>query len=76
MSLEDMVKNKNIPTPTKGPSGNIPLQSPQGAGVNQVPLSSRIIGGAKDVVPMGSPIGRHKESPVSIIKKSPLAGVK
>jgi len=74
MSLEDMVKNKNIPTPTKGPSGNIPLQSPQGAGVNQVPLSSRIIGGAQTVQPSGSPRGRHIQSPVDVIKPDPFAG--
>tara|TARA_B100000214_G_scaffold338560_1_gene283769 strand:- start:321 stop:548 length:228 start_codon:yes stop_codon:yes gene_type:complete len=74
MSLEDMVKNKNIPTPTKGPSGNIPLQSPQGAGVNQVPLSSRIIGGARTVQPSGSPRGRHTQSPVDVIKPDPFAG--
>ena len=76
MALIDSIKGREVPKPTKGPQGNIPLNSPKGAGINQVPLSSRIIGGAKDVVPMGSPIGRHKESPVSIIKKSPLAGVK
>ena len=74
MSLEDMVKNKNIPTPTKGPQGNIPLQSPQGAGVNQVPLSSRIIGGARTVQPSGSPRGRHTQSPVDVIKPDPFAG--
>ena len=76
MALVDLVKGKDVPKPNRGATGNIPTDSPQGAGINQVPLSSRIIGGAKDVVPMGSPIGRHKESPVSIIKKSPLAGVK
>ena len=76
MALVDLVKGKDVPKPNRGATGNIPTDSPQGAGINQVPLSSRIIGGAKDVVPMGSPMGRHKESPVSIIKKSPLAGVK
>ncbi len=74
MSLEDMVKNKNIPTPTKGPSGNIPLQSPQGAGVNQVPLSSRIIGGAKDVNPLGSPSGRHLDNGRDILPQGSPSG--
>ena len=76
MALVDSIKGREVPKPDKGPQGNIPTDSPAGAGINQVPLSSRIIGGAKDVVPMGSPMGRHKESPVSIVKKSPLAGVK
>ena len=59
MALVDLVKGKEVTKPNNGPSGNIPTDSPQGAGINQVPLSSRIKGGAKDVNPLGSPIGRH-----------------
>ena len=55
MALVDLVKGKDTPTPNKGATGNIPTDSPQGAGENFVPYSSRIIDGAKDVNPMGSP---------------------
>tara|TARA_R100000742_G_C4190872_1_gene23008 strand:+ start:160 stop:393 length:234 start_codon:yes stop_codon:yes gene_type:complete len=76
MALIDLVKGKEITKPNNGPSGNIPTQSPQGAGINQVPYSSRIIGGAKDVLPKGSPSGRHIDSPLGngSLKKTPLAG--
>jgi|TARA_B100002019_G_scaffold285416_1_gene294344 hypothetical protein len=59
MALVDLVKGKDTPTPNKGATGNIPTDSPAGAGENFVPYSSRIIDGAKDVNPLGSPIGRH-----------------
>ena len=62
MALVDSIKGREVPNPDKGPSGNIPTDSPQGAGINQVPLSSRIIGGAKDVNPLGSPSGRHLDN--------------
>ena len=76
MALVDLVKGKEVTKPNNGPSGNIPTQSPQGAGINQVPYSSRIIGGAKDVLPQGSPSGRHTNSPLGngSLRKSPLAG--
>ena len=76
MALIDLVKGKEITKPNNGPSGNIPTDSPQGAGINQVPYSSRIIGGAKDVNPTGSPSGRHTNSPLGngSLRKSPLAG--
>ena len=76
MALVDLVKGKDVPKPNNGPQGNIPTQSPQGAGINQVPYSSRIIGGAKDVLPKGSPSGRHTDSPLGngSLRKSPLAG--
>ena len=62
MALVDSIKGREVPNPDKGPSGNIPTDSPAGAGINQVPLSSRIIGGAKDVNPLGSPSGRHLDN--------------
>ena len=62
MALVDSIKGREAPNPDKGPQGNIPTDSPQGAGINQVPYSSRIIGGAKDVNPLGSPSGRHLEN--------------
>ena len=64
MALVDSIKGREVPNPDKGPSGNIPTDSPAGAGINNVPLSSRIIGGAKDVNPLGSPSGRHYNPPV------------
>ena len=62
MALVDSIKGREVPKPDKGPQGNIPTDSPAGAGINQVPLSSRIIGGAKDVNPLGSPSGRHLDN--------------
>ena len=62
MALVDSIKGREVPRPDKGPQGNIPTDSPAGAGINQVPLSSRIIGGAKDVNPLGSPSGRHLDN--------------
>ena len=62
MALIDLVKDKNTPKPEQSPGGNIPTDSPQGAGINNVPLSSRIIDGAKDVNPLGSPQGRHLDN--------------
>ena len=62
MALVDSIKGREVPNPDKGPSGNIPTDSPAGAGINNVPLSSRIIGGAKDVNPLGSPSGRHLDN--------------
>ena len=62
MALVALVKGKDTPTPNKGATGNIPTDSPQGAGENFVPYSSRIIDGAKDVNPMGSPRGRHLDN--------------
>ena len=73
MALEDLAQAKNIKTPTKGATGNIPLQSTPGAGINLVPLSSRIIGTAQSVNALGSPIGRHTTSPTNVVKSSPLA---
>ena len=67
MALVDLVKGKDTPKPSNGPSGNIPTDSPQGAGINQVPLSSRIIGGAKDVNPLGSPSGRYLDGGNTIL---------
>ena len=76
MALVDSIKGREVPNPDKGPQGNIPTDSPQGAGINQVPYSSRIIGGAKDVLPKGSPSGSHTDSPLGYgsLRKSPLAG--
>ena len=74
MALIDSIKGREVPKPNKGPQGNIPLNSPNGAGINQVPLSSRIIGGARTVQPSGSPRGRHTQSPVDVIKPDPFAG--
>ena len=74
MALVDLVKGKDVPKPNRGATGNIPTDSPQGAGINQVPLSSRIIGGARTVQPSGSPRGRHTQSPVDVIKPDPFAG--
>jgi len=74
MALVDLVKGKDTPKPNRGPSGNIPTDSPQGAGINQVPLSSRIIGGAKDVNPLGSPIGRHINSGNTILPQGSPSG--
>ena len=62
MALVDSIKGREVPNPDKGPQGNIPTDSPAGAGINNVPLSSRIIGGAKDVNPLGSPSGRHLDN--------------
>ena len=62
MALVDLVKGKDVPRPDKGAQGNIPNDSPAGAGINNVPLSSRIIDGAKDVNPLGSPSGRHLDN--------------
>ena len=33
MALVDLVKGKDVPKPNNGPQGNIPTQSPQGAGI-------------------------------------------
>ena len=74
MALVDLVKGKDTPKPNRGPSGNIPTDSPQGAGINQVPLSSRIIGGAKDVNPLGSPSGRHIDSGNTILPQGSPPG--
>ena len=76
MSLEDLGKSRQTPKPAKGPPGNIPLESITNAGVNNVPLSSRIIDGAKTISALGSPTGRHDNSPTNVVKKSPLAGAK
>ena len=46
MALVDSIKGREVPNPDKGPQGNIPTDSPAGAGENFVPYSSRIIGGA------------------------------
>ena len=74
MALVDLVKGKDTPTPNKGATGNIPTDSPAGAGINQVPLSSRIIGGAKDVNPLGSPSGRHIDSGNTILPQGSPSG--
>jgi len=74
MALVDLVKGKDTPTPDKGASGNIPTDSPQGAGINQVPYSSRIIGGAKDVNPLGSPSGRHIDGGNTVLPQGSPSG--
>ena len=74
MALVDSIKGREVPKPDKGPKGNIPTDSPAGAGINQVPLSSRIIGGAKDVNPLGSPIGRHINSGNTILPQGSPSG--
>ena len=74
MALVDLVKGKEVTKPNNGPSGNIPTDSPQGAGINQVPYSSRIIGGAKDVNPLGSPSGRHLEGGNTILPQGSPSG--
>ena len=74
MALVDLIKGKDVPKPNNGPQGNIPTDSPQGAGINQVPLSSRIIGGAKDVNPLGSPIGRHLENGRDVLPQGSPSG--
>ena len=74
MALVDSIKGREVPRPDKGPQGNIPTDSPAGAGINQVPLSSRIIGGAKDVNPLGSPSGRHLTSNTITSKNDSLGG--
>ena len=35
MALVDLIKGKDVPKPNNGPQGNIPTDSPQGAGINQ-----------------------------------------
>tara|TARA_Y100001938_G_C7795609_1_gene284649 strand:- start:35 stop:421 length:387 start_codon:yes stop_codon:yes gene_type:complete len=73
MALVDSIKGREVPNPDKGPRGNIPTDSPAGAGINNVPLSSRIIGGAKDVNPLGSPSGRHLDNGRDILPQgSPI----
>ena len=73
MALVDLVKGKDVPRPDKGAQGNIPNDSPAGAGINNVPLSSRIIDGAKDVNPLGSPSGRHLDNGRDVLPKgSPI----
>ena len=74
MALIDLVKDKNIPKPEQSPAGNIPTDSPQGAGINNVPLSSRIIDGAKDVNPLGSPSGRHLDNGRDILPQGSPSG--
>lgn len=74
MALVDLVKGKDIPKPTKGVGGNIPTDSPSGAGENFVPYSSRIISGAKDVNPLGSPNGRHINSGNTILPQGSPQG--
>ena len=74
MALVDSIKGREVPKPDKGPQGNIPTDSPQGAGINQVPLSSRIIGGAKDVNPLGSPSGRHLDNGRDILPQGSPSG--
>ena len=74
MALIDLVKGKDVPNPTKGPKGNIPTDSPAGAGINNVPLSSRITSGAKDVNPLGSPIGRHLENGRDVLPQGSPSG--
>ena len=74
MALVDLVKGKDVPRPDKGAQGNIPNDSPAGAGINNVPLSSRIIDGAKDVNPLGSPIGRHINSGNTILPQGSPSG--
>ena len=74
MALVDLVKGKDVPRPDKGAQGNIPNDSPAGAGINNVPLSSRIIDGAKDVNPLGSPSGRHLDNGRDVLPQgSPLS---
>ena len=73
MALVDLVKGKDVPRPDKGAQGNIPNDSPAGAGINNVPLSSRIIDGAKDVNPLGSPSGRHESSNIEPLTSNGLA---
>jgi len=74
MALVDLVKGKDVPKPNRGATGNIPTDSPQGAGINQVPLSSRIIGGAKDVNPLGSPSGRHLDNGRDVLPQGSPSG--
>ena len=74
MALVDSIKGREVPNPDKGPSGNIPTDSPAGAGINNVPLSSRIIGGAKDVIPLGSPSGRHLDNGRDILPQGSPSG--
>ena len=76
MALEDLGKARQIPKPAKGPTGNIPLESITNAGANNVPLSSRVTDGAKSISALGSPTGRHNNSPTNVVKSSPLAGAK
>ena len=75
MGLVDLLKGKNIPTPNKGATGNIPLNSPQGAGINQTPISNGRSNTGRSISPLGSPQGRHLNSPVNIDRNNnPLAG--
>ena len=74
MALVDSIKGREVPKPDKGPQGNIPTDSPAGAGINQVPLSSRIIGGAKDVNPLGSPSGRHLDNGRDVLTQGSAIG--
>ena len=74
MALVDTIKGREVPKPDKGAQGNIPTDSPQGAGINNVPLSSRIIDGAKDVNPLGSPRGRHLDNGRDVLPQGSPSG--
>ena len=74
MALVDTIKGREVPNPDKGPQGNIPTDSPAGAGENFVPYSSRIIGGAKDVNPLGSPSGRHLDNGRDVLPQGSPSG--
>mgnify|MGYP003314186148 FL=1 len=74
MALVDLVKGKDVPRTDKGAQGNIPNDSPAGAGINNVPLSSRIIDGAKDVNPLGSPSGRHLDNGRDVLPQGSPSG--
>ena len=73
MALIDLVKDKNIPKPEQGPGGNIPTDSPNGAGID-TRRQPKLIDQAKTINPLGSPQGRHFDNGRTILPQGSPQG--
>ena len=73
MALIDLVKDKNIPKPEQGPGGNIPTDSPNGAGID-TRRQPNLIDQAKTINPLGSPQGRHFDNGRTILPQGSPQG--
>ena len=72
MALIDLVKGKDIPTPSSGPKDNIPLDRPRVDGI-KFSTSTGKISQAKEVNPLGNPEGRHLNNGRDVLPQgSPL----